>query len=287
MQEVTGRLNETFSTSSQQDAQEFLEFLLDGLHEDLNPHASKPKLNPLTEGEERQRELLPMQVASQVEWQRYTHQNYSITVNWLQGQLSSRLTCLTCRVTSTTYSPFMYLSLPILVDQRGTFTLHDCLREFTKDEILSGDDAWHCPNCKTRRKATKKLTIMRLPHILIIHLKRFTNQGRWRDKLNTQIDFPLTELNLTEYVPPPLSPEATRGTRVRMESSPETTPPFYYNLYGIVNHYGSLQGGHYTAVVKDSFRKVWNTFDDSKTSPIDESRVLVSFLSPIFPPLLY
>jgi ubiquitin carboxyl-terminal hydrolase 8 len=250
---------------------------LDGLHEDLNPNANKQKLNPLTEVEERRREKLAVQVASNIEWQRYTHLNSSVTVNWLQGQLSSRLTCLTCGITSTTYNPFMYLSLPIPV-VNGHFTLGDCLREFTKEEVLDGDDAWHCPHCKQPRKATKKLTVTRLPHILIIHLKRFTNHGRWRDKLNTPIDFPLTDLDLTNYVPPPLPPEQ----RV-VEPTPETTPPFIYDLYGITNHYGTLHGGHYTAFVKNSYKGVWNSFDDSKATSMDEGKVVVSASSP-FPP---
>jgi ubiquitin carboxyl-terminal hydrolase 8 len=249
---------------------------LDGLHEDLNPNANKTKLKPLTENQELQRERLPIQVASIIEWQRYTHLNSSVTVNWLQGQLSSRLKCQTCFITSTTYNPFMYLSLPIPVVNRH-FTLLDCLHEFTKEEVLDGDDAWHCPNCKAPRRATKRLTITRLPPILIIHLKRFTNQGRWRDKLNTPIRFPLTDLNLTEYVPPPLPPEEMDKHDV--QPTAETTSPFIYDLYGIANHYGTLHGGHYTAFVKNPYKGVWNSFDDSKATPMDESQVVVSTLS--------
>lgn len=225
------------------------------------------KLAPLTEEDERRREQLPPQIAAVKEWQRYMHQNLSIAVEWLQGQLSSRLTCLTCRNTSTTYSPFMYLSLPIPV-VNGTFTLQNCLNEFTKEEVLDGDDAWHCPNCKQPRRATKKLTITRLPVILIIHLKRFTNSGPWRDKLNTFINFPLVNLELTEYVPPPLP-------RVALDS-PNTAPPFIYDLYGTVNHYGTLHGGHYTSYVKNPYRGEWNCFDDSKATKMDASQVVVS-----------
>jgi len=268
--DVSGRLNETFRSDDQQDAQEFLAFLLDGLHEDLNPNATRQKLNPLSDEEERRREKLPVQVVSHIEWQRYVHNNSSVAVNWLQGQLSSKLECLTCGITSTTYNPFMYLSLPIPV-VNGQFTLRDCLAEFTKEETLDGDDAWHCPNCKQPRRATKRLTITRLPHILILHLKRFTNRGRWRDKLNTHISLPLSDLDLTGYVPPPLPVE---NGNPRFEPSPETTPPFIYDLYGIVNHYGTLHGGHYTAFVKNPYKGSWNTFDDSKATNMSEPKVV-------------
>ncbi|TGZ79586.1 cysteine proteinase [Ascodesmis nigricans] len=265
---VSGRLNETFKTNSQQDAQEYLEFLLDGLHEDLNPNANRTKLVPLTDEEERKRESLPIQTAARHEWARYTHTNHSVIVNWLQGQLASKLRCLTCNITSTTYTPFLSLTIPIPhTNQR--FHLADCLQEFTKEEILDGDDAWNCPHCKCRRKATKTLTIMRLPPILIIHLKRFANRGKLGDKLNTLIEFPLQHLDLTKYVPPPL-PEQD-PTKI---PDPQTTPPFVYDLYGVVNHYGTLSGGHYISYVKDSYKDHWCSFDDSKATIMDEGMVV-------------
>ncbi|RPB16849.1 cysteine proteinase [Morchella conica CCBAS932] len=271
IKDVSGRLNEMFKSDDQQDAQEYLEFLLDGLHEDLNPYANRTKLRPLTDEEERRRETLPQQTASHLEWQRYIHSNFSVVVNWFQGQLSSRLMCLTCGITSTTYSGFMYLSLPI-PSKRGGFTLADCLEEFVKEEVLEKDDAWHCPNCKKARKATKKLTITRLPHILIIHLKRFTNRGLWRDKLNTMVQFPLKDLNLTKYVPP-LLPRGALGPNAP-EPSAEVTPPFMYDLYGVCNHYGTLNGGHYTSFVRNNHQNAWNHFDDSKASFVDDSAVV-------------
>ena len=275
-QDVSGRLNEMFRNNDQQDAQEFLGFILDGLHEDLNPHANHGKLRPLKDDEERRREKLPVQLASNIEWQRYTHHNYSVVVNWFQGQLSSKLSCLACGRTSTTYSPFMYLSLPIPAMKSNNFTLRDCLEEFVREETLEGDDAWHCPQCKKARKATKKLTITRLPHILIIHLKRFTNRGPWRDKLNTFVDIPLRHLDLTRYMPPPLAGDEM--PRTLPPPTAETTPPFLYDLYAVCNHYGTINGGHYTAVVRSSYKTGWNLFDDSKATLIEEGRVVVSLV---------
>ena len=274
---MAGRLNEMFRNNDQQDAQEFLGFLLDGLHEDLNPNAkNRGKLRPLKDDEERRREKLPVQLASTIEWQRYTHHNYSVVVNWFQGQLSSKLSCLTCGRTSTTYSPFMYLSLPIPAMKSNNFTLRDCLDEFVREETLEGDDAWHCPQCKKARKATKKLTITRLPHILIIHLKRFTNRGPWRDKLNTFVDIPLRHLDLTKYMPTPLASDEM--PRTLPLPTAETTPPFFYDLYAVCNHYGTINGGHYTAVVRSSYKTGWNSFDDSKATLIEEERVVVSLI---------
>jgi len=58
-------------------------------------------------------------------------------------------------------------------------------------------------------------------------------------KLNTFINFPLYDLDMSEYV---CFPEMLTGKDKKEHC---------YDLYGIVNHYGSMTGGHYTAYVKN------------------------------------
>ena len=276
---MAGEVNEVFANGRQQDAQEFLEFLLDYLHEDLNPHASRNQLRELTTEEEKYREGLPIPYASFLEWQRYIHRNYSVIVNWFQGQLCSRLTCMICKTRSTTYTPFMYLSLPVPPKKHAT--IQDCLTDFCREEVLDNDDAWHCPVCKKAREATKKLTITRLPHILIIHLKRFTNDGRWNDKLTKLVQFPLKELEMSKYVPQLGDGEegGMQGATIPgFNPPPEQTAPFLYDLYGVVNHYGTLTAGHYTSYVRDTWGEGWRLFDDSNARKVQNDEVIVSSL---------
>jgi ubiquitin carboxyl-terminal hydrolase 2/21 len=54
-----------------------------------------------------------------------------------------------------------------------------------------------CAKCKQKRRCTKKFSIQKCPEILVLHLKRFS-QMRGRTKLNTDVDFPLTNLKLDE-----------------------------------------------------------------------------------------
>ncbi|EGX43880.1 hypothetical protein AOL_s00210g327 [Orbilia oligospora ATCC 24927] len=279
IKDISGRLNSQFRGKDQQDAQEYLEFFLDYLHEDLNANAGKPRLRELTDDEEKRREELPVQLASYYEWERYVHTNLSMIVKWFQGQFRSRLKCLKCGHTSTTYSPFMYLSLPIPAKAGPNgCTLKDCMDEFTKEEILDGDDAWHCPVCKKPRKASKQLSISRMPVVLIIHLKRFSNHGMWRDKVNTLVNFGKS-VDLTRYVPPPLDPKDVPGG-MGLPMGSEVTPPFYYSLYAVTNHYGSLTSGHYTAFVRvgggTGGREggVWHRFDDTKATKMETDDVV-------------
>ena len=79
-------------------------------------------------------------------------------------------------------------------------TLAKCLEAFTQEEDLGDEDKIYCPTCKSNQQVTKKLQIWRLPPILIIHLKRFQNvNSRWI-KSHKIVDFPLTNLDPTDYL---------------------------------------------------------------------------------------
>ncbi|RKP07763.1 hypothetical protein THASP1DRAFT_5313, partial [Thamnocephalis sphaerospora] len=246
-----------FGGNDQQDAQEFLAFLLDGIHEDINFLDARPR--PDLEMDDEAFERLKDTTAAEIAWERYMTRHSSIIVSMMQGQLKSELQCGKCSKRSTTYSPFMFLSLPI-PKKRGSCSIYACLSEFTAEETLKGENAWHCPQCKKARSSTKKLTISRLPDVLIIHLKRFSFQGPFRDKLETMVDFPTKGLELQKYLMPSL--QSTLATEK-------------YDLYAAVNHFGGLNGGHYTACVKRVFDKKWHNFDDSRVSVCEENTVRV------------
>ncbi|CAG8569341.1 3180_t:CDS:2, partial [Diversispora eburnea] len=271
--EAIGRFAPQFSGSDQHDSQEFLEFLLDGLHEDLNV---KQKIKELTPTEEKQMESLHTGIVSEIMWERYLRKNNSVIVSLFQGQFRNQLICSSCKNTSTTYSEFMYLSLPIPKERKGEqVNLEMCLKNFVKEEILDGDNSWYCSRCECHRQATKQLTISRLPDVLLIHLKRFSFNGPFRDKLDTYVDFPIRNLDLTEYMPYEITQKTKNnipgiGGLNNFNNLQQTGP---YDLYAVSNHYGSLNGGHYTACVRNGYRQEWHNFDDSRVSVCDIKNV--------------
>ncbi|CDK29363.1 unnamed protein product [Kuraishia capsulata CBS 1993] len=266
---IIASLSSSFRTSEQQDCSEFLNFLLDGLHEDLNECGNHPPLPELTKEEEFRREKLAIRVASTIEWEKYLKTNFSIVVDIFQGQYLSRLQCTVCKNTSTTYNAYSILSLPIPeTSARTKISLGQCFDQFCAPEILDGDDRWMCPHCKVKNRTTKTMMISRLPEVLIVHLKRF-KLGSQITKLNTFIDYPL-ELSLDKYWPK----VQTEQEMHQLAALPmrNQMAPFNYKLFGVVNHYGNLATGHYTAYV-DKREDGWCYFDDTKVTkrrPLDK-----------------
>jgi ubiquitin carboxyl-terminal hydrolase 4/11 len=134
--------------------------------------------------------------------------------------------------------------------QKRNIDLEDCLHEFAREEQLGENDEWWCPKCKAHRQAKKTLVLWRVPDIFVIHLKRFSANRSFRDKLDNLVEFPLTELDLTDRVGDKTWIEEERGGE-RM----------VYDLFAVDNHFGGLAGGHYTAYAKNFVDEKWYYFD--------------------------
>ncbi|KZF22507.1 cysteine proteinase [Xylona heveae TC161] len=270
--------NIQWGENRQQDAKEFLDFLLDLLHEDLNIHSNRHMLRPLRDSEEERRERLSIAVASKSEWSRYAHRNCSYLSSLFAGQHASRLRCKTCNRTSTTYEAFWSISVEI--PRSGTSNLQDCLRSYFQEENLTGDAAWKCPHCKCAREATKRIVITRVPQLLVVHFKRFaTSMNGSTHKVHTPIDFPLHGLNLEPFAIPPATPEECQkmvsfGFDQHPEADYATNPPFLYDAYAVLKHIGSsANSGHYIAAAKDTGRGCWRVYNDTEYKDIDPKKV--------------
>ena len=113
-------------------------------------------------------------------------------------------------------------------------TLDSCLKKFTSEEVLEGDNMWRCDKCKQPRKAVKKLSLYKLPKILLISLKRFRWGASTRDKVTSDVKFPVNEpLDMRPYIVPDSSSALNRTCQ--------------YDLIGVANHIGGTGFGHYIA----------------------------------------
>ncbi|CAM9189955.1 unnamed protein product, partial [Phaeothamnion confervicola] len=265
-----------FAGYNQQDCQEFMRFLLDGLAEELSRTRRGSQAGP------------PAAALAQAEyvWAQHRARNDSIVTEMFCGQLESRVQCQTCHHVSLCYDPFFDLSVPIpkggggagsgddgdRYDGRGCGSGGDgggggvaaalgygsgreCLRAFSSEEVLDGDDKYACSRCRKRRRSVKRLTVHRFPPVLAIHLKRFQYTATSREKLDATVRFPTRGLDLAAF--------ATRHYRSHRGAAP------VYDLYGVANHSGGLHGGHYTAHCLSPRDGCWYNFNDESVTRVD------------------
>lgn len=105
-----GKHAEQFMGYDQHDSQELATYLLDALHEDTNRVTKKPYIEIPEQGEDE-----PDDVAADKAWKLHLQREDSRVLENFMGQVKSRLECCQegCNRVSTTFDPFMYLSVPI------------------------------------------------------------------------------------------------------------------------------------------------------------------------------
>jgi hypothetical protein len=161
---------------------------------------------------------------------------------------------------------------------KKSISLDDCLDEFTREELLGEDDLWYCPRCKKHQQATKQFHIWKVPDVLVVHLKRFSNSRLLRDKIDVMVDFPMDGLDLSSRVGEKLFGEEVRkelgtleGTGLEAVAQEEAV----YDLFAVDEHLGGLGGGHYRAHALNTDDNQWYYYDDSHVSKCKREEAIV------------
>eukprot|EP00934_Nitzschia_sp_Nitz4_P007461 Nitzschia sp. Nitz4//scaffold244_size29068//12369//15815//NITZ4_008065-RA/size29068-snap-gene-0.6-mRNA-1//-1//CDS//3329543859//7451//frame0 len=152
-------------------------------------------------------------------------------------------------------------------------SLEQCFQLFTKSERLDEHNQWYCSRCKDHVRALKTMKLCRLPNILAVHLKRFEfKNGLRRDKLDTLVRFPLEGLDMQRQC------TTLGGARTESPDMVDTTVDAVYDCFAVINHYGRMGFGHYTACCRQwdetGISPHWYLFDDSTVQRIDASEVV-------------
>ncbi|WVF67340.1 hypothetical protein IAT40_002093 [Kwoniella sp. CBS 6097] len=130
---TTSRFAPQFAGYGQHDTQEFIAFLLDGLHEDLNRIIKKPYIEkPDWKAGGGDKELAEL---GRECWEGYKKRNDSVIVDLFQGQLRSTLVCPECHKESITMDPFMYLTVPLPIAQHRRMKVTYVPSDVTKPPV--------------------------------------------------------------------------------------------------------------------------------------------------------
>ncbi|XP_078474542.1 LOW QUALITY PROTEIN: ubiquitin carboxyl-terminal hydrolase 16-like [Lampetra planeri] len=129
-------------------------------------------------------------------------------------------------------------------------SLLGCLLRFTTPEQLAGSNMLLCEHCSQKAgkkgrvytEGTKRILVSSLPPVLTLHLKRFQQAGFGLQKVNRRVEFEDT-LDMAPFCIKPC--QAACGGRAGPPGRGEK-----YSLYAVVEHSGTMRGGHYTAYVK-------------------------------------
>lgn len=264
----------------QEDAEEFLSYILNGMHEEMvaviknfekqrgydtyrneittNGHAD------MSEGEEdwkvmgaRQKGIVTRLVAEQK----------SPISELLGGQIKSFLTTNNGN-TSACIQPFFTLQLDI--QSENVTSVKEALNQMTIKEPIQG---YTCAKTKQEVEAYSRITIQKLPPVLILHLKRFIyDKNGGCKKVMKKTEYPI---NL-EFKKELFSAEAKRANKSNN-----------YTLFAVMYHDGEEAiKGHYISDIYHHGSKSWIRCDDRSIATITEDQVL-SYNPPRVPYLLF
>ncbi|XP_029110759.1 ubiquitin carboxyl-terminal hydrolase 46 isoform X3 [Scleropages formosus] len=230
--------NDLFDNYMQQDAHEFLNYLLNTVADILQEEKRQEKQNGRLKGGEADDDD---DDGPEPTW---VHDIF-------QGTLTNETRCLNCETVSSKDEDFLDLSVDV---EQNTSITH-CLRDFSNTETLCSEYKYYCEMCCSKQEAQKRMRVKKLPMILALHLKRFKymEQLHRYTKLSYRVVFPL-ELRLFN----------TSGDAVNLDRM--------YDLAAVVVHCGSGPNrGHYITIVKS--HGFWLLFDDDIVEKIDAQAI--------------
>ncbi|KAK8928270.1 Ubiquitin carboxyl-terminal hydrolase 24 [Platanthera zijinensis] len=239
----------------QEDAQEFLSFLMDQMHDELlklgghSVNSNGGHLALISASDDDGWETIgPKNKSAITRTQTFMPSELSAIFG---GQLRSVVKARGNKA-SATVQPFLLLHLDILPE--AVHTIEDALRYFSAPETLEG---YRASSGKAGLvNASKSVKIQTLSKIMILHLMRFNYGIRGSTKLHKPIHFPL---------------ELVIGRELLVTPSIEGRK---YELVATITHHGREHSkGHYTADCRYS-NGHWLHYDDSSVTAIGTSKVL-------------
>lgn len=239
----------------QEDAQEFLSFLMDQMHDELlrlGGHLSTSNggsSSLISSSDDDGWETIgPKNKSAITRTQSFMPSELSAIFG---GQLRSVVKARGNKA-SATVQPFLLLHLDILPE--AIHTIEDALRFFSAPETLEG---YRASSGKAGLvNASKSVKVQTLSKIMILHLMRFSYGMRGSSKLNKPIHFPL---------------ELVMGRDLLVTPSTEGRK---YELVATITHHGREHSkGHYTADCRNSNGR-WLRYDDSAVTAVGLNKVL-------------
>lgn len=236
--ENLSKFHPKYFTLQQQDSHECLLYIFDILHKSLSYEIEIEIKGDIKND-------LDILVKKSLDvWKSFYENDYSVIIKNFNGMIINDIKCLKCNNSEQNFEPYNTLSISLPED--STISLDDCLNNyFEQNEIVN---TWKCEKCDNNG-CTKNNKFWTIPDHLIIHLKRFKKEENTMVKINSHVNFPLINLNITKYLSP----------------NKQTKTNYIYDCYAINYHGGNIDSGHYWSSCKNLDTN-WYCFNDADIS---------------------
>jgi ubiquitin carboxyl-terminal hydrolase 8 len=159
-----------------------------------------------------------------------------------QGFYLNTTRCVDCNLTFYNFEPFTSLNIDIPKDITHP-KISDMISKSLKEEVIQGD--WFCSKCNKNRAYKKSTKLWKLPDVLVIIIKRFIN-------IHLKNDAPIS---INDYL------NFNKGSILSNKKD------VVYNFSSVALHFGSLNGGHYSAICNTPDGDI--LYDDRNVIKID------------------
>ena len=190
--------------------------------------------------------------------------------NIFLGETCSQLICKNgCGSIRNRFEDLAFLSLDIT----NSDNLEQCLHKYSSEEII---DDFTCEKCNKKTQHIKRISLNKLPNVLVIHLQRMNlNYETFETvKVNSKLTYQLV-INLKEY-----STEEINKCKYTVSQNSEqydefsskvyehTDDYYVYEIKGVVVHSGTAQFGHYYSFLKTDKQQhgIWFKCNDDRVS---------------------
>lgn len=238
----------------QADAAECIQYLLDSLHDAIYRQV-RITIHGATEATTAEQRS---QVRALESWSQFFAKEYSPIVEHFYGQYQIQIRCGTCGSVSERYEPWLMLKVPIPGGDKvggSVPTFAECLAAAFEPETIEG---YACDTCQSRQPATMTTRISKIPNILLLTFKRFTNTGA---KIRGLIEWDLEAQSLRPWMAfrrCPFQDQTTVGT---------------FRTFAVLEHRGTSRGGHYRMFARAASATESNTWLECDDESVRETSV--------------
>jgi len=253
-EKLLSEINPLFSGKNPVYSKDFLNYLLEILHKELNEASKEEEINNMNNVDDiKQNE----EKIKQYFFKDFAKKNKSIISDLFCFSFETKSQCSICNFIKCNFGVNYFLDFPLeqinqyLYEQGKNPTLnkadgsnrdinlYDCFYYYDKKGIIDRDNKIYCNACNSYYDSDYSTTIYSLPEILVINLDRGENEV-----YQCNVNFP-EELDLTKYV---------INTKLNTK----------YELYGVICHIGPNHlNGYIVAYCRNRMDDKWYLYNDS------------------------